>query len=119
MCALVIERKGERTMATKKSVKEMARIVGTIPRLLVKNSGICEFYTEGDISIGVSYEDTDRHKEVYIFNLFYCDEYVNIPCVYKRVNGEFTAVEGQNLIEILTSTWNEWCDFDNVLEDCI
>lgn len=45
---------------------------------LIKNGGIYEFYQEGHIGIGISYEDDENKKDIYIFNLFYNDEYINI-----------------------------------------
>ena len=74
--------------------------------LLEKNKGIVEFYEDENISIGLSFEDLDEEqKDVYIFNLFYGDEYINICGEYKLVNGKFIDL-CTNLIEELVETWN-------------
>lgn len=46
---------------------------------LIKNKGIYETRTlaNSSISIGLSYEDEDE-KEVYIYNVFVEDQYINI-----------------------------------------
>lgn len=45
---------------------------------LVKNHGIYEFRISDKISLGISYEDIDNLTDIYIYNLFYGNEYINI-----------------------------------------
>lgn len=56
------------------------RIMNEVPfSELEKNSGIFEFCEDsGKRSLGVSYEDSEDNKEVYIFNIFVGEEYINI-----------------------------------------
>lgn len=75
---------------------------------LKKNNGINEFYSEDNLSIGISFEDVDEYENVYIFNLFCKDEYINIEGVYQKQNNEFVNIDGNtDLPEILTEHWNE------------
>lgn len=72
---------------------------------LKKNKGICEFYTDGIMSIGVSFEDCDiagRNEEVYIYNLFYRDQYINISG-YGRPD-DLLPLE---VLNNLCTAWNE------------
>lgn len=44
-----------------------------------KNKGIYEFYEQNGKSLGISYEDIDGEKDVYIYNIFLGDDiYINI-----------------------------------------
>lgn len=72
---------------------------------LKKNKGICEFYTDEVMSIGVSFEDCDiagRNEEVYIYNLFYRDQYINISG-YGRPD-DLLPLE---VLNNLCTAWNE------------
>lgn len=65
----------------------------------------CEFYTDGVMSIGVSFEDCDiagRNEEVYIYNLFYRDQYINISG-YGRPD-DLLPLE---VLNNLCTAWNE------------
>lgn len=64
----------------KMTIKEIEQIISTkIPfSELEKNTGIYEFYKENNLSIGISYESDDDCNDVYIYNLFYNDDYINI-----------------------------------------
>lgn len=86
--------------------KEMENIFKTeIPlNELVLDSGIYEFHSEvskynkEDIkSIGVSYECIDG-KNIYYFNIFVNDQYIDI--------GEFDSI--YNAIEDVTNEWNNY-----------
>lgn len=92
---------------------------------LKKNAGIFEFYEDGNLSIGISWEDSpEMGREVYVFNLFvydktevfsYCEdgspnyasEYINIEGAYTR-----DEVSCSNLCRLLTDRWNEYIDLD-------
>lgn len=46
---------------------------------LIKNGKIDEFYEEGDLSIGVCYQDREYDNTgQYIYNIFFRGEYINI-----------------------------------------
>lgn len=62
------------------------------------DNGIYEFHLEGDKSIGISYENIEG-KLVYIFNLFLCNEYINI-------DGEFESI--YDAVETVAEKWNKW-----------
>lgn len=65
---------------------------------LEKNSGIYEFYTEGSITAGISFEDDEEGKDTYIFNLFWNnDEYINID----------STGNNQETINELVKVWNK------------
>lgn len=78
---------------------EMRRIIHNAPLdKLIKNTGIFEFYEEGDLSIGVSYEDNeDDGSEQYIFNIFFRGEYIDIAY--------YDSIE--LIIHDLVIRWNE------------
>lgn len=108
-------------MASKLTTENMEYIIRTIPRMnLDKNKGICEFYMDGDMSIGVSYEDLKQYqgvvfKDVYIFNIFLGDEYINIEGEYQWKDNQFEALEALedqtlDIIKILTAEWNRLVD---------
>ena len=84
---------------------EMRRIILNAPLdKLIKNAGINEFYKEGDLSIGVSYEDNDDDEsEQYIFNIFFRDEYINIA-YYDNI---------ELIIHDLVIRWNELKNQEN------
>jgi len=68
-----------------------------------KNEGIYESSSIGDISIGISFEDSDEGKEVYIYNLFVDeDEYINISGV-----GTKETPLPDSIVDELTTAWNE------------
>lgn len=70
---------------------------------LKKNKGIYEFIIENNKSIGISYEDIDDKKDVFIYNLFVNNEYVNI-------NGEGTKENPlpDNILKELTQEFNKY-----------
>lgn len=70
---------------------------------LVKNSGIYEFYQEGSIAVGVSFEEDEMNNDTYIFNLFLQNEYINI-------NG---TGRNQETINELVKTWNELLEVES------
>lgn len=75
---------------------------------LKKNKGISEFYTDGPMSIGVSFEDCDiddRNEEVYVYNLFYRDQYIDISSTsgYGRPN-DLLPLE---VLNHLCMVWNK------------
>ena len=81
---------------------EMEKIFSSeIPKDLEIDKGIYEFHSDGNKSIGVSYEHfLDKNEEYsagYIFNLFLEDEYINIDGVFD------TPEEG---IGVVTEMWN-------------
>lgn len=78
--------------------EKMREIIALTPYSeLEKNQGICEFFFDGNMSIGVSYEDDEeRGGERYIYNIFIDGEYVNI---------EYDA-DISLIIEDLVTTWN-------------
>lgn len=65
------------------TIKEMEKIIKTkIPfSELGKNSGIYEFYNENNLSIGISYESDDDRNDIYVYNLFCNDNYINISAI--------------------------------------
>lgn len=65
--------------------------------------GITEFYTgKNKMSIGVSYEDIDEEKNVYIYNIFCGDEYINISN-----HGRYGDRLPDAVVNELTERWNE------------
>lgn len=92
------------------SMSKLADIVKTnFPyNELKKNKGISEFYTDGPMSIGVSFEDCDidgRNEEVYVYNLFYRDQYIDISSTsgYGRPN-DLLPLE---VLNHLCMVWNK------------
>jgi hypothetical protein len=92
------------------------------------DEGIHEIYGENQISLGISKEsikslglfNEDEIKElnikdVYIFNLFLDDEYINILGTYKKVKDTFVDVESNemNAIELLVNEWNKLEEKEN------
>ena len=67
-----------------------------------KNEGIYESSTIGEISIGLSYEDSDEGQEVYIYNLFVDGEYINIS---DRGTNENPLPD--SILDELTNAWND------------
>lgn len=77
---------------------------------LEKNKGIYEFFKHGDnsksfnpenLSLGISYEDIDNEKDIYIYNIFAGEEYININAKGTKEN----PIPNEVLKE-LTETWN-------------
>lgn len=77
---------------------------------LEKNKGIFEFFEHGDnskgfnpenLSLGISYEDIDEEKDVYIYNIFAGEEYINISNRGSKEN----PIPDEVLRE-LVETWN-------------
>lgn len=70
---------------------------------LEKNKGIYEFYNdnESEKSLGISYEDIDDKRDVYIYNIFIDSEYINI-------SGEGTKENPlpNDILEQLVKEWN-------------
>ncbi|MDR0287179.1 MAG: hypothetical protein LBI03_05680, partial [Clostridiales bacterium] len=82
---------------------------------LIKNGGIYLFYEdeEADISIGISYENDDDGKEVYVYNLFLGpDEYVGFDSVGINEDKEYIIREITDefiqCAEKTQSLKNEW-----------
>ena len=87
---------------------------------LEKNAGILEFFEDGSLSIGISWEDHEESGEdVYILNLFvydrsniighdndgnpqYASEYINIAGAYSRAQ-----ITSDEVTDLLVKTWNE------------
>lgn len=72
----------------------------------MKNKGIYEFFPYGLLtkkSIGISYEDIDDEKDVYIYNIFVGDEYINISNRGTKDNPLPTEV-----LEELIEVWNSF-----------
>lgn len=66
---------------------------------LAIDSGIYEFYQDGGHkSMGISYERNEDGKEVYVFNVFWNDQYIN-------VDGEYESI--YDCIPELLKVWNE------------
>ncbi len=82
------------------TVKEMENIFAIEIPLegLVADSGIYEFHEENGKSIGISYEHNEDEKLIYIFNIFFGDEYINI-------SGEFESI--YDAVETVTEEWNK------------
>ena len=79
-----------------------------------KNKGIYEIYENNGITLGISYEDLEKYEStvyenIYIFNLFYNDQYINIKGAYKILNNKFVDIEDKNidLITIIVNKWNK------------
>lgn len=70
---------------------------------LKKGAGIHEFYQDGNLSIGVCYEDTDEEENVYIYNLFAMDEYINISGY-----GNAKDLIPHQVLSELTDNWNKF-----------
>lgn len=68
-----------------------------------KNSGIVEFYAEGNKSIGVSFEDIEEEKDVFIYNIFVNGEYINIP--------GYGTLKNPMPREVLYNLMHEWNKF--------
>lgn len=84
--------------------KEMRDIINELCpwESLKKNQGITEIYVEAnEISIGVSYEDIDKLNDIYIYNLFYKDEYINI-LGYGTIENRLPEF----VVQELTKSWN-------------
>lgn len=71
--------------------------------VLEKNSGIVEFYVEGNKSIGVSFEDIEEEKDVFIYNIFVNGEYINIP--------GYGTLKNPMPREVLYNLMHEWNKF--------
>jgi hypothetical protein len=85
--------KGSSNMKFTKTSSQILDFINTkIPfNKLKKNEGIFETNViensdNSDISIGVSYEDNDNGEEVYIYNVFVEDEYINISSTGNKEN---------------------------------
>lgn len=79
---------------------EMENIIDGIHTESLKiDNGIYEFYEDGNMSIGVSYEHLGDNYVGYIFNLFLNGEYINIP-------NTFTSV--YDAIDVLVNEWNHY-----------
>lgn len=91
---------------SKMTVERMKEIImSEVPfSELQKNKGIFEFHEENSKSLGVSYEDIDDKKDVYIYNIFLGEEYLNI-C------GEGT-MENPLPDEIVGELVEEWNKYD-------
>ena len=77
-------------------------IMNSVPfEELEKGKGIFEFFKQGDKSIGISYEDIDDEKDVYIYNIFVDDEYTNIGG-----HGTKTMVVTMDILRELVDVWN-------------
>lgn len=90
------------------TANEMKQIIETkVPFSdLIKNSGIYELDTDGDISIGVSFEEDEDGNDRYIYNLFWQeDEYINIYSV-----GNSEAPINEEIINELVEAWNSLLD---------
>lgn len=65
---------------------------------LAIDSGIYEFHQDGEKSMGVSFEHNEYGNEVYIFNVFWNNQYINVA-------GEYTSI--YDCIPELLKVWNE------------
>ena len=77
---------------------------------LSKNKGIYEFFEPGDnnpgfkpknMSLGISYEDADDEKDVYVYNIFIGEEYINISGRGSKENPL-----PDDVLSELVETWN-------------
>lgn len=87
------------------TTQEMKEIVEKAPfETLKKDEGISEYHQVGDISIGVSYEtdEADNGREVYVWNLFLLDDYINIS---ERTSTKERC--SSELLKELSEMWNE------------
>lgn len=84
--------------------EEMKQILLTeIPfDTLEMNSGIYEFHEVGFLSIGISYEDVYDPNEIYYYNLFWNDQYIDIGAI-----GTKAEPVNDNVIWKLVNNWNE------------
>lgn len=65
------------------SIEEMKEIImNEVPfSELQKDKGIYEFHENGEKSLGISYEsgiDFDERTDVYVYNVFIGEEYINV-----------------------------------------
>lgn len=118
-------------LTTYDKIKEL--ILNEIPfQIIEKNKGIYEFGVEGSFSLGISFEDLKYFEEltlenVYIFNLFYGEEYINIPGAYRMDGEKFICIDGikkevgdnfvyteeicdLDVFEEITNAWNDLLD---------
>ena len=75
------------------------------------NQGITEIYGSGNQSLGVSYEHwPETGEDIYIFNLFVQDEYINIAGAYRQTpDSSFQDIHGSSkteLFSMLSDAWN-------------
>jgi len=81
---------------------------------LEKDGGIFEFFSLGDLSIGISYESEGPDGEAmdrYIYNLFYQDEYINVPGYGTKEDQIPDAV-----IKELVEKWNDVLEHSKLME---
>lgn len=83
---------------------DLAEIIDkNFPSSFEKNNGIVEFYTEENKSIGVSFEDIEEEKDVFIYNIFVNGEYINIPGY-----GTKEAPISRDILHKLMHEWNKF-----------
>lgn len=84
--------------------EEMKQILLTeIPfDTLEKNRGIYEFHEVGFLSIGISYEDVYDPNDIYYYNLFWADQYIDIGAI-----GTKSEPVNDDAIWKLVNKWNE------------
>ena len=95
--------------------KEMKDIVNELCpwESLKKNQGITEINVEdNEIFIGVSHEDIDELNDIYIYNLFYKDEYINISG-YGTIENRLPEF----IVQELTTSWNSLTDSQSYSEN--
>lgn len=79
---------------------EMKNIIDGIHTESLKiDNGIYEFYKDGNMSIGVSYEHLGDNYVGYIFNLFLNGEYINIPNTFTNI---------YDAVDVLVDEWNHY-----------
>ena len=90
--------------------KMQAIIITEVPFAdLQKNKGIFEFHFEMnenkgyEKSLGISFEDKDDETDIYIYNIFLGNEYVNIGNVGTKENPIPNKV-----LEELVEKWNRY-----------
>ena len=84
---------------TEKEMREILR--DEVPLYLIQvDNGIFEFHEDGNMSIGISYEQLGINCTGYIFNLFKNGQYISIPNSYNNI---------YDAVEVLTEEWNRWC----------
>jgi hypothetical protein len=89
--------------------RKMSKLIREIPYDdFGLNDGIYEFYGNDVLSLGISFEtNEDTLQNVYVFNLFYKGEYININgCVLAPIN--FNDAELKQMITELVTTWNNF-----------